>query len=257
MQSAAYFLRQGIDANHTKIINKIIFPIIKNKNSMKLPFLFTVGSLIMFSLISCNQSGGDQNNVQKDSTNNQTVVATYIANLQGLNSNVTKMTTTAQAKFILTADSLFVTIDAKGVAPGIQHWQHFHGFADGKSASCAEQSNDKNNDGIIDVVETETTSGTTMVPFNDKSAEMDLGSDTYPKAGNDSTYHYEVSIPLSQLKASFAKAFGDSTLNLDKRVLYIHGVPSDTKLPSTVASLGKIPVQVTLPIACGIIEKIE
>lgn len=224
---------------------------------MKVPFLFTVGSLIMFSLISCNQSGSDQNNVRKDTTGKQSVVASYVANLQGLNSNVTHMTTTAQAKFIVTKDSLFVIIDAKGVAPGIQHWQHFHGFADGKSASCAEQSNDKNSDGIIDVVETETTSGKTMVPFNDKPAEMNVGSNTYPKAGSDSTYHYEVSIPLAQLKASFAKAFGDSSLNLDKRVLYIHGVPSDTKLPSTVASLGDIPAYVTLPIACGKIEKIE
>lgn len=224
---------------------------------MKVPFLFTVGSLIMFSLISCNQSNSDQKNVQGDTTGNQSVVATYIANLQGLNSNVTNMSTTAQAKFILTNDSLFVTISARGVAPGIQHWQHFHGFGDGQSASCAEQANDKNNDGIIDVVETETTSGTTMVPFNDKAAEMDLGSDTYPKANDDSTYQYEVRIPLAQLKASFAKSFGDSSLNLEKRVLYIHGVPSDSKLPSTVASIGDIPAHITLPIACGKIEKIQ
>ncbi len=224
---------------------------------MKIPFLLTVGSFIMFSLLSCNQSGSDQNNVRKDSTGNQNdVVATYVADLKGLNSNVTNMTTAAQAKFILTKDSLFVTISARGVAPGIEHWQHFHGFADNQSATCAAQSNDKNNDGIIDVLETETTSGKTMVPFNEKSAEMDLGSDTYPKAGNDSTYHYEARIPLAQLKASFAKAFGDSSLNLDKRVLYIHGVPSDTKLPSTVASLGDIPATVTLPIACGKIVKI-
>lgn len=211
----------------------------------------------MFSLISCNQSSSDQNHVEEDTTGNQSVVATYIANLDGLNSNTTNMTTTAQAKFVLTNDSMFVTISAKGVAPGIQHWQHFHGFEDGQSASCVEQSNDKNNDGIIDVVETETTSGTTMVPFNEKSAEMDLGSDTYPKADEDSTYHYEARIPLSQLKASFAKSFGDSSLNLDERVLYIHGVPSDTKLPSTVASIHDIPAHITLPIACGKIEKVQ
>jgi hypothetical protein len=36
--------------------------------------------------------------------------------------------------------------------------------------------------------------------------------------------------------------------------VYIHGVPSATQLPSSVASLGPIPAQVTLPIACGKIE---
>ena len=223
---------------------------------MKIPFLLTVGSFIIFSLASCNQSGSDQNNKEDNTGNQNDVVATYVANLEGLNSTITNMTTSAQAKFILTNDSLFVTIDARGVAPGIEHWQHFHGFADGQSASCADPTNDQNKDGIIDVVETEKTSGTTMVPFNEKSAEMNVGSDTYPKAGDDSTYHYEARIPLAQLKASFAKAFGDSALNLDKRVLYIHGVPSDTKLPTTVASLGDIPASVTLPIACGKINKI-
>ena len=224
---------------------------------MKIPFLLSVGSFVIFSLTSCNQSGSDQNKSKADNTGNQNdVVATYVADLTGLNSNITHLTTAAQAKFILTKDSLFVTIDARGVAPGIEHWQHFHGFADNKSATCAEPSDDQNKDGIIDVVESGTASGTTMVPFNAEPADMNVGSDTYPKAGADSTYHYEARIPLTQLKASFAKAFGDSSLNLDKRVLYIHGVPSDTKLPSTVASLGKIPATVTLPIACGKINKI-
>lgn len=212
----------------------------------------------MTSLIGCDQSGDNGTNGETDSTDNENnVVATYVADLEGLNPSVTNMNTTAQAKFILTHDSLFVTISAKGVAPGIQHWQHFHGFEDGKAASCAEQSNDQNNDGIVDVVETESNSGTTMVPFNEKSAEMDLGSDTYPKANDDSTYHYEARIPLAQLKASFAKSFGDSSLNLDKKVLYIHGVPSDTQLPLTVASVHDIPAHITIPIACGKIDKVE
>jgi len=38
--------------------------------------------------------------------------------------------------------------------------------------------------------------------------------------------------------------------------VYIHGVLPNTKLPASVASLGTIPAQVTLPIACGKIERI-
>jgi hypothetical protein len=33
--------------------------------------------------------------------------------------------------------------------------------------------------------------------------------------------------------------------------VFIHGVPSTTTLPASAASLGKIPAQVTVPIACG------
>jgi hypothetical protein len=57
------------------------------------------------------------------------------------------------------------------------------------------------------------------------------------------------------LQEAFGKAFEGQKLDLDKRVVFLHGVPSDTKLPASVASLGPIPAQVTLPIACGKIAR--
>ena len=68
---------------------------------------------------------------------------------------------------------------------------------------------DKNGDGIIDLIETEPMSGTTMVPFHDNPVSMQI-----------------VNFPA-------------------------------TKLPATVASLDDVPAQVTLPIACGKIEKVS
>jgi hypothetical protein len=62
---------------------------------------------------------------------------------------------------------------------------------------------------------------------------------------------------LSALKAAFTKAFNDPQFDLDKRVVYVHGIFPATKLPATVASLDDIPAQVTLPIACGKIEKVS
>ncbi|MCC6560573.1 MAG: hypothetical protein IT478_04385 [Xanthomonadales bacterium] len=52
-------------------------------------------------------------------------------------------------------------------------------------------------------------------------------------------------------------ANADGIIDLDRRVVFIHGVPGDTRLPSTVASLGPIPASVTLPIACGVIKRIK
>lgn len=223
---------------------------------MKANFISVAIGIAIISMMSCN-STENKNDNEGQPTNDGSVVATYVANLSPLNTNVTKMNTTAQAKFILTKDSLLVTIDATGVPPGIQHWQHFHGFKNNDAATCATAASDANGDGIVDVVETESASGTTMVPFNEKSEEMDLGSDTYPEAGSDSTYHYEARISLAKLRASFQKSFGDSTLDLDRRVLYIHGVPENYKLPTSVASIGDIPAHVTIPIACGKIEKVN
>lgn len=154
-------------------------------------------------------------------------------------------------------NKIHISIDIKNAPPGIEHWQHCYGFTDDGIATCASESEDVNGDGFIDVVETESVSGTTMVPFNKFPAEMDIPTDSYPVADNIGSYHYEIEVSLDDLESAFANAFGGSELNLDSRVIYIHGVPSDTNLPETVASLGDIPAHVTLPIACGKIEKVK
>ncbi len=221
---------------------------------MKKNFLSFGLAVIFIAAVSCS---GSQNNNQDNSGSQENLKVIYEAHLSALNSNVTGMQPNGNARFVIADDTMTVTIDMNQVPPNMQHWQHFHGFKNDSLASCPPQSADKNGDSIIDVIETEPFSGTTMVPFNGMPAHMDVGSDTYPEAGADSAYHYETKIPMDQLKAGFAKAFGDTLLDLDKRVLYIHGVPSNTKLPSSVASIADIPTQITLPIACGKIEKVN
>jgi len=182
--------------------------------------------------------------------------AVYVAHLHPLNSNVTGREAMGEAKFTIKGDSLTIQIDAEGLPPNMMHLQHFHGFKDNRQATCATPAADTNGDGIIDLIETEPMSGTTMVPFHDDPVSMQIVNDTYPKASAAGSYHYEKTVSWSALKAAFAKTFDDPELDLDKRVVYIHGVPPDTKLPASVASLGKIPAQVTLPIACGKIERV-
>jgi hypothetical protein len=83
---------------------------------------------------------------------------------------------------------------------------------------------------------------------------LKIPSETYPKASADGAYHYEKTISLPAMKDSFGEAFGQD-LDLDRRVVFIHGIAPDTELPTSVSSLGDIPAPVTLPIACGVIEK--
>jgi hypothetical protein len=137
----------------------------------------------------------------------------------------------------------------------IEHWQHFHGFTNGREAACPMQSADANGDGIIDVVETEAASGTTMVPFSSNPVSMDVAHGAYPKASAAGTVQYQATVSLSALQAAFAKAFDGQKLDLDRRVVFIHGTPAASTLKASVASLGPIPAQVTLPIACGKITR--
>lgn len=181
--------------------------------------------------------------------------AVYVAHLTPLNSKVTGRDASGEARFTIKGDQLTIQVDAKGLPPGIEHLQHFHGFTDNRDATCPTAAADANHDGVIDLIETEPTSGTTMVPFHDDPVSMEIVRDTYPKASAKGDFHYKKTVSLSALKAAFAKTFGGSDLNLDKRVVFIHGVFPSTKLPPSVASLPKIPAHITLPIACGKIER--
>jgi hypothetical protein len=181
--------------------------------------------------------------------------AVYVAELHPLNADIAASDTIGKARFTVRGDVLTITIDVKGAPPDIEHWQHFHGFKDGRVATCPTAAADANHDGVIDLIETEAMSGTTMVPFNGAPAAMQIPTETYPKASAKGSYSYEKTVSLKALQAAFAVAFGGQDLALDRRVVFIHGVPATTKLPASVVSLGSIPASVTLPIACGKIER--
>ncbi len=192
---------------------------------------------------------------QTTGTNSQSTVV-YVARLLPLNTKVTALKATGAARFTITGNTLTITINVEGVPPGIVHWQHFHGFKDNRDATCPTETADANHDGIIDLVETGPMSGTTMVPFDDDPTGMQIARGTYPEASADGTSQYQKTVSLKALEAAFVKAFGDQELDLDRRVVFIHGVPAATQLPASVASLGTIPAPVTLPIACGKIERV-
>lgn len=179
----------------------------------------------------------------------------YVAQLHPMNAKVTGLQTSGEARFTVQGDKLTISVNVKGAAPGITHWQHFHGFKDNRDATCATQAADANRDGIIDLIETEPASGTTMVPFIDDPVSMNVAEGMYPKASAAGTYEYRSTISLEALSAAFSKAFDGSKLDLDRRVVLIHGTAK--VLPGSVASLGPIPAQVTLPIACGTIERVS
>lgn len=181
--------------------------------------------------------------------------AVYVAHLHAMNTQTTGTHTTGEARFQVKKGQLIIRINVKNAPPNMVHWQHFHGFKNGQAASCPSADADANGDGIIDLIETHKASGTTMVPFISDPASMDVAKGTYPKANAQGDYSYEETVSLAGLQKAFGKAFPGQKLNLDKRVVYIHGVPASTKLPGSVQSLGSIPAQVTLPIACGKIER--
>lgn len=182
----------------------------------------------------------------------------YEAKIEPLNGNKIGTSATGVATFTIDDDQLDVEITMEGTSPNTEHWMHFHGFPDGKDAEPATEAQDTNGDGYVDLPETEPVSGTTMVPFNDAPEEMNVLTDTYPVSDSTGHYHYEKKVPLSEISAKFKEVFNDDDLRLDKRVIYIHGVPADMEFPDTVqGSVGMYDPHTTLPIATGKIVKLD
>src|SRR6185437_11813517 len=57
----------------------------------------------------------------------------YAATLHPMNSKVTELQSTGEARFTITGDTLMISINVKDVPPNIEHWQHFHGFKDNRN----------------------------------------------------------------------------------------------------------------------------
>ncbi|WP_076642480.1 hypothetical protein [Lactiplantibacillus plantarum] len=162
----------------------------------------------------------------------------YVANIVPLNAEGIGTAPHGTATFTETGNQLHVTIEMFDTPANTQHWEHFHGF--------------------VDLPETEPVSGTTMVPFDNAPHHMDVPNDNYPVADAQGHFAYEIDVPLGDLQAKFKEVFGTDDLELDKRVIYIHGVPQDLALPASVAGeVGMYDAHVTLPIAVGKIEVTE
>ncbi|CAM3243514.1 hypothetical protein [Lactiplantibacillus plajomi] len=182
----------------------------------------------------------------------------YRANIVPLNDQAIGTAAHGSALFVVNGDTLTVNIEMFDTPANEQHWEHFHGFPDGRPAEIATAAQDANHDGFVDLPETEPVSGTTMVPFNDQPETMDVPNDAYPVADANGYFAYTKVVPLAQLDAAFKKVFHDSELALDKRVIYIHGVAPSLNLPSTVAGeVAQYDHHVTLPIAVGKIEAVQ
>jgi hypothetical protein len=181
----------------------------------------------------------------------------YVAKLLPPNAEKIGSSASGTADLQVADGKLNVSIDLAGLTPGLMHLQHFHGFPDGRNAVCPTAKEDANGDGFIDLIETEAVAGTTMLPFHEHPVTLEIPSDTYPVADHSGAASYRHTDSVDELEKALKEKFKAPVLDLAKRVIFVHGVASDAKLPDSVKSLPGVPAQVTIPVACGKIEAVK
>jgi len=148
------------------------------------------------------------------------------------------------AKITLQGDVVTVQIEMDGVTAGDLHPQHIHA-----GPRCPDPSADVNGDTFLDVIEGLPDYGPILVNLDSDLSSNPAGM--FPRAEGSgfntaSSYDYSATGSRTHIQDEIQTA-----LKLGTRHVVIHGIDPDSALPKSVATLGSIPNEITLPVACG------
>ncbi|HSO07927.1 MAG TPA: hypothetical protein VLW45_11850, partial [Pelomicrobium sp.] len=73
----------------------------------------------------------------------------------------------------------------------------------------------------------------------------------YPSADAQGGLSYRSTESVKALGKALDKRYDIERIDPERRVVYLHGVAEDAKLPESVRSLPGVPARVTLPVACA------
>lgn len=165
---------------------------------------------------------------------------------------------TGEGTFTIQGDEFRAVMNVTG-APNAEHPQHIH-----VGNRCATAADDANGDGIIDAREASAATGSALVPLDADLRAQDAGENNNPTGAG---YNYNESasllamladlrLPDTETSDDLVKLPVDEELDLAGKVVEVHGVPAETTLPGTVQGLDDKTAQESLPILCGVIERV-
>jgi hypothetical protein len=131
---------------------------------------------------------------------------------------------------------------------------------------CPTMVNDLNEDGIIDAYEGELVYGKIFIPLDGDLSSQSSHDGEFPKGDIYGNYIYsrvtKYSSFMKDLRNTvdhegYVKLNPLEPLEIEGRVVVVHGVDEAYGLPSTVRSVGRAQAHQSLPIVCGIIKKVN
>lgn len=144
-----------------------------------------------------------------------------------------------------------------------QRVMHLQSIHEGKR--CPNIEDDRNKDGVIDAIEAEAVVGKVLVPLDGDITSQKKGEKSYP-SGSSFTYKRTAAINdlISDLymaddnpNDSVKKLTANDPFNLSGKVVLIHGTAATNKVPQTLQTHNGLASNLSVPIVCGIIKRIE
>lgn len=220
-------------------------------------FLPLVLGTCLVAAVSCGSDDDDDNGVVAipQPEEERTLEGVYRVEFTTLNAGIGGNAARGNGIMTIQNGRASVELTMDGVAEGIVHPQF---LANGET--CPNASADTNGDGIIDVQEGISDYGSLLIQLDSNLTSRTAGQ--FPTTDASGSYTYFQTVNLEELITSisgpddnpddpFVILSENETLALDGKQIIIHGVASDFATPDTVATIGDIPVNETIPIACG------
>ena len=207
--------------------------------------------LTLFVLTSCGKNGGSSSSSNNEGTADNSIVkqeseGSYRALLRPFNNHLNGFLPTGVAEIEVRGDQISVKtlLDDDG---RVMHMQSVH---IGNRCPITGR-DDKNGDTYVDIKEMEAITGKVLFPLDGNLNSAEEGAGQYP-VGRGFTYIKTAS--LSKLEGDVKSRTGQN-LNLEGRVVVIHGVDPRTQIPDTFAVIDNLTKQASAPIACGILKR--
>lgn len=219
----------------------------------------------LFQLASCAEGGSSSSGKGQSGSSSRQLESeaegTYVATISTLNNGVGGPIS-GSVSITKEGTRLIAYARLNGGAPHTVHQQRIH-----VGTSCPTASNDANGDSYVDADEAFNHVGKILFPLDADISSQERGSSIWPAGDVYGYYHWERATSyerfISDLREpdlneenEFAKLGPNGDLNLDGRVVIIHGAPETANLPDTVATRGRLRNFQTIPVACGVIKKV-
>ena len=210
------------------------------------PLMLTLSLSLIFS---CGKDGGSSSSSPNinSTVQEQTAEGTYRAILRPMNNSISGFLPTGLAEIKIEGDDAKIKTllddDAR-----VTHLQSIQ-----MGTRCPNASDDTNGDGVIDIEESYRASGEVFIPLDGDLNSAEKGAGIYPIGRG---FTYLKSAELTSLQADTSMRT-QQNLNLGGRVVLIHGTDSTASLPASVATREGLTAQASVPVACGIIQRIH
>ena len=228
----------------------------KKRSKLKRLTPFVIGTCLLTLAVSCGSDDDDSGSgVPQQQEEEQQQEGQFRVVLSPVNTNVAGEAA-GTASFQIDADEFGANLEVTGAA-STSHRQHVH-----IGTACPSPDSDTNGDGFIDIAESNAVSGGVLIPLdNDLRAQTAGGR--YPFGRNYSynqttsfqTMLTELRLPDTDTSDSLVKLGVDENLNLEGKVVMVHGVSTTTSLPATVQGEGDQSPHQALPVLCGVITR--